>query len=95
MQNPGHADHARELSRIKRIRGQLEGVQKMIEERRYCPDILSQTRAISSAIRSLEVALLENHLNHCVAKAFDTKDELEREDKIRELLELFAKRLPK
>jgi len=95
MQKPGHADHARELARIKRIRGQLEGVQKMIEEGRYCPDILSQTRAISSAIRSLEVALLENHLNHCVKKAFGSKDGVEREDKIRELLELFAKRLPK
>lgn len=83
-----HPDHSKELHRVNRIIGQIEGVKRMIEERRYCPDILTQTRAVNSAIRSLESKLLERHLEHCVRSAFNG---LDGEEKITELVELFRK----
>ena len=58
-----HPDHSKEITRIKRIIGQLEGVQRMIEDGQYCINILNQTKAISSAVHSLEAALLENTFN--------------------------------
>ena len=92
MSNDQHPSHNSELRRIKRIIGQLEGVQKMILDRRYCIDILNQTKAISSAVHSLEAALLEKHLRHCVSDAFSTTEQAQ-EQKIKELLDVFQKRL--
>ena len=86
-------NHRAELSRIRRIAGQLSGIEKMILEGRYCPDILIQTRAVSAAIRSLEASLLRRHIQHCVQGAFLSEDEIERETKVSELIEIFAKRL--
>ena len=90
-----HPDHRAQLNRIRRIRGQLDGIERMIAERRYCPDILSQTRAISSAIRGLESTLLESHIRHCVKDALVSPDEEAAESKLSELLEIFSKRLPR
>ena len=91
MSNP---DHSKEITRIKRIIGQLEGVQRMIEEGQYCINILNQTKAISSAVHSLEAALLEKHLQHCVKGAMCSKsDEKNQDEKIEELMTLFRKRL--
>jgi DNA-binding FrmR family transcriptional regulator len=67
----------------------------MIEEGRYCPDILIQTRAVTSAIRSLEASLLERHLNHCVRSAFQSEDDNARQAKLAELVEIFRSRIPK
>ena len=87
-----HPDHSKELNRIKRMQGQLEGVKKMIEEGRYCPEILIQTSAIAAAIRSLETQILEKHLKHCVTQAFESNDKTESDKKIKELLNLFQRR---
>jgi DNA-binding FrmR family transcriptional regulator len=86
-----HPDHARTLHRISRIEGQLAGVRKMIEGRRYCPEILIQTRAIKAAIDALEAAILEKHLHCCVRTAFRSDDEREVKTKVRELTELFRR----
>ena len=88
-----HPNHRAELSRLRRISGQISGIERMINEGRYCPDILVQTRAVSAAIRALETSLLERHINHCVQDAFMSDDETERESKVQELIEIFAKRL--
>ena len=95
MEKPCHPDHSAEIKRLKRIQGQLEGIERMILERRYCIDILNQTKAVTSAIHSLESALLEKHLWHCVRESFSLKnsDEEEMEIKIREIMEIFKKRL--
>ncbi len=95
MSDCNHPDHRAELRRLSRIKGQIDGIGRMIDESRYCPDILVQTRAVSAAIRSLETALLSRHLNHCVLQAFTHDDPNEREAKTSELLEIFAKRLDK
>jgi DNA-binding FrmR family transcriptional regulator len=83
-------DHTKQLHRINRIIGQLEGVKRMMEDRRYCPEILTQTRAVSSAVRSLEANILQGHLESCVRKAFESGKK-DSEAKIEELVDLFRK----
>ncbi len=87
-----HPDHAQELRRLNRIVGQLEGVGRMIEERRYCCDILQQTRAVTSAIRGLEAAILSTHLRHCFTAAIETKSEEARAKVIEEFVDLYEQR---
>ncbi|GII83473.1 hypothetical protein Ssi03_14630 [Sphaerisporangium siamense] len=59
-------DHMR---RLRRIEGQVRGLQRMVEEDKYCIDVLTQVSASTSALRSFALALLEEHLAHCVADA--------------------------
>lgn len=81
-----YPSHMENMPRLNRISGQLEGVKKMVEEGRYCPDILIQLKAIRSAIRAVESNILSKHLQHCVARSFS---EAERDEKIKELKTLF------
>ena len=66
-----HPDYTNELPRLNKISGQINGIKKMIEDRRYCPDIIMQLQAISSACKSVEAILLEKHLESCVLGAFN------------------------
>ena len=84
-------DHTPQLKRINRMIGQLGGIKKMIEDEVYCPEILIQTKAVSSALRSLETTLLEGHLNGCVTDALESGKESE--EKIDELLQIFRTRI--
>ncbi len=84
-----HPDHSAQMSRLNRIGGQVNGVKKMIEERRYCPEILTQLRAIRAAVQSVEANILETHLGACVGDAFRSGDDKAREDKIKEIVKLF------
>jgi len=59
----------RNLRRLRRIEGQVRGLQKMVEEDRYCADILTQISAVHEALRSVGRALMRNHLKHCAADA--------------------------
>lgn len=61
-----HPDHSDQLRRLNRARGQIEGVVKMIEEGRYCIDILTQLRAARSALRAVEDGVLKTHVQHCI-----------------------------
>lgn len=63
-----HRDHKKITSRLKRIMGQLVGVEKMIQADKYCIDIITQTSAIKSAISALEDEMLQSHLVHCLTK---------------------------
>ncbi|MGJ3508346.1 metal-sensitive transcriptional regulator [Enemella sp. A6] len=66
----GYADHkAAHLQRLRRIEGQVRGLQKMIEEDKYCIDILTQVSAVTRALESTALNLLDEHLHHCVAHA--------------------------
>ena len=69
-----HPCHKQEIPRLNRVIGQLEGVKKMIEELRYCPDILIQLRAARSAIRAVESNILKTHLQSCVAQSFASEE---------------------
>ncbi len=57
------------LNRLRRIEGQARGLQKMVEEEKYCIEILTQVSAMTSALRSVALGLLDDHLNHCVVQA--------------------------
>ncbi|MEN8144590.1 MAG: metal-sensitive transcriptional regulator [Gemmatimonadota bacterium] len=59
------------LNRLSRVRGQIDGVRGMIEEERYCPDIMQQISAAHSALRSAEKVLLRSHLDHCATHAIE------------------------
>ena len=79
--------------RLARIRGQVEGISRMVDEERYCPDILQQFAAVHSALRSAEKELLANHLERCATHALseggETADEVRRE--IVDLFNRFAR----
>ena len=60
------------LKRLRRIEGQVRGLQRMVEEDKYCIDILTQVSAMTSALQSVALGLLDDHLNHCVVGAAAT-----------------------
>lgn len=91
MHHHEHPDHSKELPRLNRIAGQVEGVRKMIAEGRYCPDILTQLRAIRSALHSVEANILEEHLSSCVAEALHSDDTAVQDAKIAELKDLYRR----
>jgi DNA-binding FrmR family transcriptional regulator len=73
------------INRLKRIEGQVRGVQKMVEDNRYCIDILVQISAIQAALNKVGLNLLERHVTHCVSKAIR---EGSGEESIRELMDV-------
>ncbi|KAA0956074.1 metal-sensitive transcriptional regulator [Planococcus sp. ANT_H30] len=73
------------LNRLKRIEGQVRGVHQMVENDRYCVDILHQVSAIQSAMNRVSLALLEDHTHHCVTKAIK---ENKGEEAISELMDV-------
>ena len=74
------------IKRLHRIEGRVRGVERMIEEERYCIDILTQVAAVSTALESLALRLLDEHVNRCVADAFASGDAEVAGKKRRELL---------
>lgn len=86
-----HPDHSEHLKRLNRVRGQLDGVQKMIEERRYCPDIIFQIRAAAKALQAVENEIMKTHVHGCVKTAIKSRDEKEVAKKIDEIMNLVSK----
>lgn len=83
--------HEAELVRLRRIEGQIRGVQRMIEEKRYCVDILTQISSIVGAIKSVEENILERHLHGCVKLSFTKGSKDDRAEKIDEVIEVLRK----
>ena len=77
-------DKAAYARRLKRIEGQVRGVQRMIDEDTYCIDVLTQISAIQSALKSVSLGLMEEHLGHCVAGAAASGDEEQMRAKVAE-----------
>jgi len=77
------------VSRLKKIEGQIKGIQKMIKERRYCIDVVMQIEAAESALHKVSEIILKNHLETCVLKAFRSKDMDERRQKVNELMDVY------
>jgi CsoR family transcriptional regulator, copper-sensing transcriptional repressor len=75
------------IKRLHRIEGQVRGIERMVDEERYCIDVLTQIGAVSTALESLAQKLLEDHANHCVADALASGSREQAETKTRELLE--------
>jgi CsoR family transcriptional regulator, copper-sensing transcriptional repressor len=87
--DPGLKERARK--RLKRIEGQIRGVERMIEEERYCADVLMQISAIQESLRSVSQLLLRNHLQHCATAAIRSDDAPRREAMYNELSDLYFK----
>jgi DNA-binding FrmR family transcriptional regulator len=75
------------VKRLHRIEGQVRGVERMVDEDRYCIEILTQIAAATTALESLAFQILDDHVKHCVAHALASGDEAEAAEKSRELLE--------
>ena len=78
-------------NRLGRIEGQVRGITRMVEEDRYCIDILHQIQAVKAALAKAEDEILKTHASHCVAEAIASGDEDEQRTKFSELVDLFAK----
>ena len=84
-QNPDHKDN---LVALRRIEGQVRGVQGMIENGEYCIDILNQIYAIKGALGRVEEKILKKHFQHCVTEAVKGTSEKEKQQKLDEILKL-------
>ena len=81
------------LNRLNRIEGQVRGVARMVEEDRYCVDVLTQLQAIRAAVGRVETEVLKDHLDHCVTGAFARGSEGERREKAAELIDILERAL--
>lgn len=79
------------LRRLKRIEGQVRGLAKMVEEDRYCVDILHQIQAVRAALGRVEDELLKSHTEHCVSDAIESGSAAEQREKLAELVELIGR----
>jgi len=86
-----HPCHKNQISKINRAVGQLEAVKRMIDEGKYCVDIMSQLRAARNAIKTIELGVLETHVDACVTDACASKDTALRKKRIGEIMELLKK----
>jgi len=75
-------------TRLRRIEGQVRGLQKMVEEERYCADVITQISSVQEALRGVGRTLLRNHLKHCATSAFRSEDPVAAEAMYDELLDL-------
>lgn len=83
-----HPNHSGNIKKLNRVIGQLEGIKRMIGDRRYCPDILTQTRAAAAALKNVEVSIFESHLSHCVTDAMNSRSAEKASSKIEELVNI-------
>lgn len=79
------------LRRLRRIEGQVRGLQRMVEEERYCADVMTQILAVQESLRAASGELLRNHLRHCVAGALRSGDPADAERVVAELAGLFER----
>ena len=79
------------LNRLRRVEGQVRGVARMLEEDRYCIDVLTQLQAIRAALTRVETQMLKDHLDHCIESAIVSGDQVEQRQKAGELIELLER----
>ncbi len=84
-------DISRIVNRLRRIEGQVRGVAQMVEDDRYCIDILTQVQAVKAALGRAESEILKRHAGCCVAEAIASGDAEEQKQKFGELIDLFEK----
>jgi DNA-binding FrmR family transcriptional regulator len=84
-------DKPKLLNRLSRVEGQLRGIRKMVEEDRYCIDVLTQVQAARAALAKVESEMLKTHLSHCIEGAIVSGNAEEQRTKARELIELLER----
>ena len=81
------------LTRLRRIEGQVRGLQKMVDEERYCADVLTQVSSVQEALRGVGRSLLHNHLKHCATQAIRSGDPGQADAMYEELMDLMSRSL--
>lgn len=87
-------DHPRRdqiVKRLNRIEGQVRGLSRMVEEERYCIDVLTQIQAVKAALKKAEEEVLKDHADHCISEAIDSGDPDDQRAKFDELITLMGK----
>lgn len=79
------------IKRLKRIEGQVRGVARMVEEDRYCIDVVTQISAVRAALRRVEEEVLQDHVAHCVEHAIASGDKADQRQKIAELMDVLGR----
>ena len=88
-----HQDKPKLAHRLHRIEGQVRGIAKMVEEERYCIDVLTQIRAVKAALSRVETEMLKSHLDHCIEGAIVSGDPAAQREKAAELIQLLERSL--
>jgi DNA-binding FrmR family transcriptional regulator len=86
-----HQNRDATLKRLRRLEGQVRGVARMVEEDRYCVDILTQIAAIRAALKGVEKLVIDDHASHCIEDAVASGNPAQQREKFTELLELLDK----
>jgi DNA-binding FrmR family transcriptional regulator len=86
-----YPSHEEQLERLNKIEGQIKGVKRMIEERRYCMDIVAQMKAVEAALRQVQLGVIEKHIHHCVGEAMQSKNPQHLEEKVEELVTVLGR----
>ncbi|HPA39840.1 MAG TPA: metal-sensitive transcriptional regulator [Phenylobacterium sp.] len=86
-----HTAKPKLLNRLNRIEGQVRGIARMVEEDRYCIDVLTQLQAVRAALSKVETEILRTHLDHCIEGAIVSGDAAEQRRKAGELIELLSR----
>lgn len=84
-------DKPRLLNRLNRVEGQVRGIARMIEEDRYCIDVLTQIQAVRAALAKVETEMLRGHLGHCIESAIVSGDKDQQREKASELIQLLER----
>lgn len=79
------------LKRLNRVEGQVRGIGRMVEEERYCIDILTQLQAVRAALAKVETEMLRDHLGHCIEGAIVSGDKVQQREKAAELIQLLER----
>jgi DNA-binding FrmR family transcriptional regulator len=79
------------LSRLRRLEGQVRGIARMVEEDRYCIDVIMQVQAVRAALKRVEEEVLKDHVSHCVEHAIQSGDVNEQRQKVAELMDVLGK----
>lgn len=87
----GYPSHTENIVALKRIEGQIRGIQKMVEGQQYCVDILNQIHAVISALARVEDKILEKHFENCVANALQGKSAADKKHKLAEIMQLISR----
>ena len=83
--------HQEQLTFLNKIEGQIRGVQKMVQEKRYCVDIITQIHSVIGALNRVEDEIFKKHIDNCVVNALQGKSESEKQKKVNEIVELISR----
>ena len=86
-----HPDHHDQLVRLAKIEGQIKGIRRMIEERRYCVDIVQQIKAVTAGLKAVQMGVLEKHIHHCVRESVESGNPEYFVDKVDEIVKVLAR----